>query len=87
MSWLYRIYCIENIDTCSPEISDSMKKFQKKLTSILYDTYTLTRINQLFNIIIGMLIFYLLALILLNSDRVIFFTKGRKTFMSHSSKY
>lgn len=53
MSWLYRIYCIQDIEQCDLEIRDSMQKYHQKLTYFLYKTYTMTRINQLFNIIIG----------------------------------
>ncbi|GLV33864.1 morula [Carabus blaptoides fortunei] len=48
MIWLNRIYCVDADD----KLDDSMTKFQQKLTYFLNETYTRTRINQLFNIII-----------------------------------
>ena len=52
MGWLTKVF---NGD---PEVTNSktketLKKFKHKLSHFLYETYTCTRIDQLFNIIIG----------------------------------
>ncbi|CAH1119635.1 unnamed protein product [Phaedon cochleariae] len=48
LNWLRDIYCFDS----STSISDSMGMFEKKLVNFLYNSYTKTRIDQLFNIII-----------------------------------
>jgi anaphase-promoting complex subunit 2 len=58
MGWLTKIYSssdvIQNVDA-------SLAKFRQKLKHLLYETYTRTRIEQLFNIIIGNYSFSFLA--------------------------
>ncbi|XP_021926586.1 anaphase-promoting complex subunit 2 isoform X2 [Zootermopsis nevadensis] len=47
MGWLTHIYNVNAVSTQS-----SIKKFHQKISHFLYETYTRTRIEQLFNIII-----------------------------------
>lgn len=55
MSWLTRIY--SGGSSKSPALTtktrEAINKFKYKLSHFLYETYTRTRIEQLFNIIIG----------------------------------
>jgi hypothetical protein len=48
MGWLNHVY---NENAASAR--SSIKKFHQKISHFLYETYTRTRIEQLFNIIIG----------------------------------
>jgi anaphase-promoting complex subunit 2 len=48
MGWLTHVY---NGNAASTQ--SSIKKFHQKISHFLYETYTRTRIEQLFNIIIG----------------------------------
>jgi len=48
MGWLTHVYSENAASTRS-----SIKKFHQKISHFLYETYTRTRIEQLFNIIIG----------------------------------
>lgn len=58
MSWLCRIYSSgsfgfrESENKASPSSSDTLFKMRQTLRHFLYETYTRTRIDQLFNIII-----------------------------------
>uniref|UniRef100_A0A1B6GF83 Anaphase-promoting complex subunit 2 n=3 Tax=Cuerna arida TaxID=1464854 RepID=A0A1B6GF83_9HEMI len=49
MGWLTKIYCSSD---AIYNIESSLNKFKQKLMHLLYETYTRTRIEQLFNIII-----------------------------------
>ncbi|XP_049784564.1 anaphase-promoting complex subunit 2 isoform X1 [Schistocerca cancellata] len=54
MGWLTRIYCA-GTDAAPPSTrstQEALNKFKQKLSHFLYETYTRTRIEQLFNIII-----------------------------------
>lgn len=53
MPWLTKIFCVDSGVQTTPQTKESMNMFQQKLSYFLYETYTKTRINQLFNIIIG----------------------------------
>lgn len=50
MGWLSRIY--SSSESNKPEVEASLNKFKQKLKHLLFETYTRTRIDQLFNIII-----------------------------------
>lgn len=54
MSWLTRIYCAGSSKPPPDDknIQIAINKFKQKLTYFLYHTYTLIRIDQLFNIIV-----------------------------------
>lgn len=59
MSWLSRIYSSgsfgfrESETKASVSSVDTLSKMRQTLRHFLYETYTRTRIDQLFNIIIG----------------------------------
>ena len=52
MGWLNHVYN-GTAAVSDAENQTSIKKFQQKISHFLYKTYTRTRIEQLFNIIIG----------------------------------
>ncbi|XP_011633814.1 anaphase-promoting complex subunit 2 isoform X1 [Pogonomyrmex barbatus] len=54
MSWLIRIYSggFSITEVLSDEVYSTINKFKQKLSHFLYETYTKTRIDNLFNIII-----------------------------------
>ncbi|RZF40821.1 hypothetical protein LSTR_LSTR003331 [Laodelphax striatellus] len=52
MGWLMKIYNQEADTSCNESIQKSIFKFKQKLMHFMYETYTKTRIDQLFNIII-----------------------------------
>lgn len=58
MSWLIRVYSggFSKIVSLSDETRDAIDKFKQKLSHFLYETYTKFRIEQLFDIIIGILL-------------------------------
>lgn len=55
MSWLIRIYSggFSKIVSLSDQTRNAIDKFKQKLSQFLYETYTRFRIEQLFDIIIG----------------------------------
>lgn len=55
MNWLIRIYSggSSKMVALSDEVRNAINKFKQKLSHFLYETYTRMRIDQLFNIIIG----------------------------------
>ncbi|XP_026461235.1 anaphase-promoting complex subunit 2-like [Ctenocephalides felis] len=54
VNWLIKIYCggSAEIPRNNLKIAKAIERFKRKLGHFLYETYTLTRIEQLFNIII-----------------------------------
>jgi hypothetical protein len=54
MGWLIHVYSGNAASTQS-----SIKRFHQKISHFLYETYTRTRIEQLFNIIIGEFMLYI----------------------------
>jgi hypothetical protein len=54
MGWLIHVYSGNAAPTQS-----SIRKFHQKISHFLYETYTRTRIEQLFNIIIGEFMLYI----------------------------
>lgn len=52
VGWLSHIYG-GNSSVVAENSQKTINKFEQKLSHLLYETYTRTRIEQLFNIIIG----------------------------------
>ena len=53
MLWIRLIYSAETVGVaCSDEINATLANFRQRLAHFLYETYTRSRIDQLFNIII-----------------------------------
>lgn len=59
MSWLIRVYSggFSKTASLSDETRNTIEKFKQKLSHFLYETYTRFRIEQLFDIIIGILLY------------------------------